>query len=167
MEEEKELNALENVEATEEKDTVDENVKEENAKTFTQEEVNKIISSRIKKAIEKEREHAKLTEEERKAVIAKEQEEEIRKREEAINLRENNLLAQEKLTASGLNKNLAKLVVHSDVNVMTKNIEILIKEWNKAINEGVENRLKGTPPKAPEDNKNIDITKLHYGGYQL
>ena len=167
MEEEKELNALENVEATEEKDTVDENVKEEEAKTFTQEEVNKIISSRIKKAIEKEREHAKLTEEERKAVIAKEQEEEIRKREEAISLRENNLLAQEKLTGSGLSKNLAKLVVNSDVNVMTKNIEILIKEWNKAINEGVENRLKGTPPKSPEDNKNIDITKLHYGGYQL
>ena len=156
MEEEKELNALENVEATEEKDTVDENVKEEEAKTFTQEEVNKIISSRIKKAIEKEREHAKLTEEERKAVIAKEQEEEIRKREEAISLRENNLLAQEKLTASGLNKNLAKLVVNSDVNVMTKNIEILIKEWNKAINEGVENRLKGTPPKAPDINYKIE-----------
>lgn len=83
-------------------------------KTFTQEEVNNIISDRLKREREK---------------FSKEQEEKLNEREKAIEARELRLTATEKLTAAGLPKTLVDAINCSDEETMNKSIEIISKAF--------------------------------------
>lgn len=83
-------------------------------KIFTQEEVNTIISDRLKRERDK---------------MGKEQEEKLNERERAIAAREMRIEATEKLTAAGLPKTIVDALNCSDEETMNKSIEIISKAF--------------------------------------
>lgn len=83
-------------------------------KTFTQEEVNSIVSERLKRERDK---------------MGKEQEEKLNEREKAIAARELRMTATEQLNAAGLPKTLVDAINCSDEETMMKSIDILSKAF--------------------------------------
>ena len=100
-------------------------------KTFTQEEVNNIISDRLKREREK---------------LSKEQEEKLNEREKAIEARELRMTATEKLTAAGLPKTLVDALNCSDEETMDKSIEIISQAFQGNVsNEKPQGKAYYTP----------------------
>lgn len=89
---------------------------------------------------------AKLTEEEREKEIKSKRESELKLREDEITLRERKIQAQELLASKNIPADLVDFVVNIDENITTNNIEKLAKTYNKSVENGVTNKLKGTPP---------------------
>lgn len=87
---------------------------EETGKTFTQEDVNRIISDRLGKERDK---------------IKKEQEAALEKREKEIAVREMRMNALEKLNSRGLPSELVEAINYSDEESVDKSIEILAKNY--------------------------------------
>lgn len=92
---------------------------EETGKTFTQEDVNRIISERLGKEREK---------------IKKEQETALEKREKEIAIREMRMNAREKLNSRGLPSELVDAINYSDEESIDKSIEILAKNYTAPSN---------------------------------
>ncbi len=131
-------------------------------KTFSQDEVNSIVSERLKDvkakqeeaiknavalAVAEEKRQAKLTEEEREKEAKSKREAELKKREDDITLRERKLEAKELLQAKNISIDLVDFVVDLDENIMKQKVETLAKTYNKSVENGVTDKLKGTPPK--------------------
>lgn len=150
-------------------------------KTFTQEEVNNIISDRLKSekakneqsikdavagAIAEHERQAKLTEDERQKEAKSKYEAELKAREEEITLRERRLEAQELLQAKNIPIDLVDFVVDLDANKTKENVEKLAKTYNKSVETGVTDKLKGTPPKdfSNNNNNNNSDNKHKYSG---
>lgn len=102
---------------------------EESGKTFTQEEVNRIVSERLGKEREK---------------MKKEQDAAFADREKAVNAREMRINALEKLNSMGLPAELAGAINCSDENTINKSIEILAKNYTGS-------RTAGKPPYQPQN----------------
>lgn len=144
-------------------DTVDTTNSEDKntGKTFSQDDVNKIVSERLNDvkskqdeaiknavalAVAEEKRQAKLTEEEREKEAKSKREAELKEREEQITLRERKLQAQELLNAKNIPIDLVDFVVDLDEAKTKDNIEKLAKTYNKSVETGVTGKLKGTPP---------------------
>lgn len=130
-------------------------------KMFSQEQLNEIVSQRLKdekaktdetvrnavaEAIAEERRQAKLSEEEREREAKTRREAELKAREEELTLRENKITAQELLSAKNIPIDLVDFVVDLDKSKTKDNIEKLAKTYNKSVETGVTDKLKGTPP---------------------
>ena len=130
-------------------------------KTFTQDDVDKIIAGRLAK--EKERTQSAITdavnsavaEYERKAKLSQEErekedrakrEKEVSDRDRNITLRERTIEAKELLHKENIPHSLVPFIIDPDADKMASNIDTLKEAWNKAIEDGVTNKLKGTPP---------------------
>ncbi|WP_302803154.1 DUF4355 domain-containing protein [Eubacterium ventriosum] len=85
-----------------------ENTEPESGKTFTQEEVNKIVQQRLERAKSKEPD-------------------ELAKREAELNKREMNLTIREQLSSAGLPNELAGVISAQDEDEAIEKIEILKK----------------------------------------
>ena len=151
-------------------------------KTFTQDEVNQLIGkyrsegkskaeADIAKAVadakaEWERQ-AKMTEDERVKEASVKREKELADKEKALALRENTANAKELLAEKHIDTSMAKFLVTSDAEETMKNIEEFEKAYAKAIEAGVEDKLKG---KTPEDKggvaKKSETTDLSKGVYK-
>ena len=151
-------------------------------KTFTQDEVNQLIGkyrsegkskaeADIAKAVadakaEWERQ-AKMTEDERVREASVKREKELADKEKALSLRENTANAKELLAEKHIDTSMAKFLVTSDAEETMKNIEEFEKAYAKAIEAGVEDKLKG---KTPEDKggvaKKSETTNLSKGVYK-
>ena len=151
-------------------------------KTFTQDEVNQLIGkyrsegkskaeADIAKAVadakaEWERQ-AKMTEDERVRDASVKREKELADKEKALALRENTANAKELLAEKHIDTSMAKFLVTSDAEETMKNIEEFEKAYAKAIEAGVEDKLKG---KTPEDKggvaKKSETTNLSKGVYK-
>ncbi len=151
-------------------------------KTFTQDEVNQLIGkyrsegkskaeADIAKAVadakaEWERQ-AKMTEDERVKEASIKREKELADKEKALALRENTANAKELLAEKHIDTSMAKFLVTSDAEETMKNIEEFEKAYAKAIEAGVEDKLKG---KTPEDKggvaKKSETTNLSKGVYK-
>lgn len=151
-------------------------------KTFTQDEVNQLIGkyrsegktkaeADIAKAVadakaEWERQ-AKMTEDERVREASVKREKELADKEKALALRENTANAKELLAEKHIDTSMAKFLVTSDAEETMKNIEEFEKAYAKAIEAGVEDKLKG---KTPEDKggvaKKSETTNLSKGVYK-
>lgn len=142
-------------------------------KTFTQEEVNDLISKRIndinsknkkhteeeiKKAIAEYDRQAKLSQEEREKELRAKRESELKDRENSITLRERRLLAKEELSKNNIPVELVDFVVSLDEDKTKLNIEKLASIYNKSIEAGITNKLKGKAPKDFSTNNNNNIT---------
>lgn len=98
----------------------------ESGKTFTQEEVNKIVQQRLERAKSKEPD-------------------ELAKREAELNKREMNLTIREQLSSAGLPNELAGVISAQDEDEARKKIEILKKyiESQPAHSKAEYNPVKG------------------------
>lgn len=147
-------------------------------KTFTQDEVNKIISDRLKDekakneqsikdavagAIAEHERQAKLTEAEREKEAKSKYEAELKARENDITLRENRVKAQELLAKNNIPIDLVDFVVDLDATKMQEKIDTLAKTYNKSVETGVTDKLKGNPPK-DFSNDNDGNDKPKYSG---
>lgn len=136
--------------------------KQEESKTFKQEDVDKIIQDRLARAeekwheeqksvLEKEREEAmklaKLTAEEREIELTKKHQAEIQQKERELNIRENRLEAIEKLSQANIPVELVDYVVDEDKDKTDEKVEKFIENYKKSIEVTVADKLKGNPPK--------------------
>lgn len=118
------------------------------------------IKDAVASAIAEYERKAKLTEEEREKEAKSKREAELKEREDNITLRERRISAQELLKAKNIPIDLVDFVVDLDENKTKDNIEKLAKTYNKSVETGVTDKLKGTPPTDfSNSNNNTDKTK--------
>ena len=130
-------------------------------KTFTQADMNELagkvrgeerrkneqaIKEAVAQAIAEERRQAQLTAEQREAEAKQRRDAELKAREDAITLRERRITAQELLAQKNIPIDLVDFVVDLDETKTKENIERLAKTYNKSVETGVTDKLKGTPP---------------------
>lgn len=152
-------------------------------KTFTQDQLNDIVSERVRElkakqdetvknavaeAIAEERRQAKLSEEEREKEAKTRREAELKAREESLTLRENKIKAQELLSQKNIPIDLVDFVVDLDESKTKDNIEKLAKTYNKSVETGVTDKLKGTPPvdfSSTNNDKKTEKPKTNYSAF--
>ena len=124
------------------------------------------IKDAVANAIAEYERKAKLTEEEREKEAKSKREAELKAREDNITLRERRLSAQELLKAKNIPIDLVDFVVDLDENKTKENIEKLAKTYNKSIEAGVTDKLKGTPPTDfSNSNNNAEKPKKVYSAF--
>ena len=149
-----------NVDATaQEAETSAEQTKD---KSFTQADIDKAISERLKRekeasekriaeTLKKEREEwerqSKLSEEQRAEEQRKQMESELSEKERNLALRENRADARELLIERGIDSTLVDFVVDVDADKTKENINLLEKAYAQAVKAGVDKALAGTTPK--------------------
>ena len=132
-------------------------------KTFTQDDIDKVVAKRIneekeknKKAIE-EAVRSSISEYERKAKLSQDEKEkedrakrdaEDKERERSITLREMKLDALEMLVNKDIPTTMVDFIVDVDKDKTEQNVEALAEAFSKAVESAVTSKLKG---KAPED----------------
>lgn len=104
------------------------------------------VKDAVAQAIAEERRQAQLTAEERESEAKAKRDRELKEREDAITLRERRLTAQELLAQKNIPIDLVDFVVDLDEAKTKDNIERLAKTYNKSVENGVTDKLKGTPP---------------------
>ena len=117
-----------------------------------------IIKEAIANALAEERRQAKLTEEEREKEAKSKREAELLEREQQITLRERRIEAQELLSQKNIPVDLVDFVVDLDKNKTMENIEKLTKTYNKSVENGVTDKLKGNPPTDFSSSNNTNET---------
>lgn len=118
------------------------------------------IKEAVAQAIAEERRQAQLTAEQRESEAKAKREKELLERENAIKLREMRLTAQELLNQKNIPIDLVDFVVDLDETKTKENIEKLAKTYNKSVENGVTDKLKGTPPTDfSNTNTNTDKSK--------
>lgn len=125
---------------------------EEKAKT------EELIKQATANAIAEYERQAKLTAEEKDKEARTKREAELKQREDNITLRERRLQAQELLSQKNIPIDLVNFVVDLDEGKTKDNIEKLAKTYNKSVETGVTDKLKGTPPKDFSNNNNNQET---------
>lgn len=141
---------------------------EETAKKFTQDEVDKLISERlkraeakkagdidaaVKKAIADYDRKAKMTEAERAAEASKERENELTKRERELAIRENTARAKEILSDKNIPTSLVKHIATADADETDENIAAFEADWSKALQAALKDAARGT---APRDARSVE-----------
>lgn len=144
-------------------------------KTFTQDELNRILGERLSQAQAKwdkdlqSRLEAAKTEAEKLAKMNAEQkaqyerekrETELAKREGEITRRELRATALESLAEKGLPKQLAELLNYTDAESTQKSLEAAEKAFREAVEAGVNERLKGSAPKGGGGAGNTDQDEI-------
>lgn len=172
----------ENVETNEEEkvDKVDnqqEETKQKEVKTFTQDEIDEIVKSNVDRAVakalhkadEQRKEAEKLA-----AMNAKEKaeyemnkkEQDLEERERNIQLRELTAEAKDMLIEKGLSSDLASILDYKDAESVKESINIIEAAINKEAEKQVIERLKGRTPKTKNINSAItkeEIEKIEDG----
>ena len=104
------------------------------------------LKEAVANAIAEERRQAELTAEQRESEAKQKREAELKAREDDITLRERRLMAQELLASKNIPIDLVDFVVDLDESKTKDNIDKLAKTYNKSVENGVTDKLKGTPP---------------------
>ena len=131
-------------------------------KTFTQEEVDKIVQGRLAKERKSWERHleeqkteaeklANMSEKEKKAYQEKKRIEDLDAREAEITKRELTAQAKIQLADKGIPTELAEILNFKDAESCKKSIEIVEKAFQQAVAKAVDEKIKGGKPmkKAP------------------
>lgn len=133
------------------------------SKTFSQEDVDKIVRKRlaeqeskfnanqqdlISKALAERDRQSKMTAEEKASEENQKRQNELEERERSITMRENRVAASEMLAKEGIDTSLVDFVVDLDMNKTQENIKTFKKAYNESVAKTVDSRLSG---KAPTD----------------
>ncbi len=134
---------------------------EEKPATFTQEQVNDIVSKRlaeanakadkklkdeVSKALAEAERQSKLSEAEREKEFKAKQQKELDDRERTITLRERRADAKDALIEKNIDPSLVDFVIDVDADKTEANIDKLEKAYTKAVEAGVKAKLAGTSP---------------------
>jgi hypothetical protein len=134
-------------------------------KKLTQDEVNAIIQKRLAteqakwekefrdklgEAITEAEKLAKMNAEQKAEYERQKKEAELTQRENEITRRELRAQARETLAEKGLPKQLADVLVYTDAKSTSESIEAVEKAFRDTVEAGVNERLKGNPPKNPK-----------------
>ena len=140
-------------------------------KSFTQADIDKAISERLKRekeasekriaeTLKKEREEwerqSKLSEEQRAEEARKQMESELSEKERNLALRENRADARELLIERGIDSTLVDFVVDVDADKTKENISLLEKAYAQAVKAGVDKALAGTTPKDTTSEQRVE-----------
>lgn len=124
-------------------------------KMLPQSEVNRIVQETIAKERKKAEEArteaeklAKMTEQQRMQHEADKREAELTKREAELTRRELRAQAAQTLAEKNLPICLLEVLDYANADACSKSIDATRAAWNLAVQAGVEERLKGKPPKA-------------------
>ena len=149
---------------------------DQNGRTFTRDDVRKMLSAETNKAIEKFKtdslpnlleeaakkgeERAKMSEAERRKADEEARVKELEAREQSLNQREALTATKDLLSNNELPLAFAEMLTDLDADKRTENVANFKKAFNAAVQNGVEQRLKGkkTPQVGSEnDNSSIDL----------
>ena len=162
-------------------------ISKEEVKTFTQADIDKAISERLKRekdasekriaeTLRKEREEwerqSKLSEEQRAEEQRKAMESELSEKERNLALRENRADARELLIERGIDSTLVDFVVDVDADKTKDNVNQLEKAYAQAVKAGVDKALAGTTPKdtsatKPQTDEKLSTKDLLFGKKKL
>lgn len=132
------------------------------AKSFTQDQLNDIVSKRLgefKSKAEKEfaeklanekaeaERLAKLSSEERERELTTKQLQELATKERELSIRENKLSAIAELDEAKIPLKFVEFVADADIAKQQERLNTLKGEWQNAVSEEVKRQLAGTPPK--------------------
>lgn len=118
------------------------------------------IKDAVANAIAEYERQAKLSTEEKEKEARSKYEAELKSREQEITLRERKLETQQLLVEKKIPIELVDFVVDLDEKSMKDNIDKLSKTYNKAVETGVTEKLKGTAPTDfSNNNQNTDKRK--------
>ena len=140
------------------------------AKTFTQEELNAIIDkrlererkdaqARIDKAVTEAQKLAKMNAEERLEHERKAREAALKEREAEITKRELRAEAKSQLSDKGLPIELAEVLPYTDADTTNAALVAVEKVFRQAVEKGVNERLKGNPPKVGQPAQGTTIAE--------
>lgn len=156
-------------------------------KTYTQDEVDRLLQSEAdkrvtealktarakwekeyKEKLEREKREAerlsKLSAEEREKELLKQKEQELAEKEKAIRMKELHLDTIEILAEEGLPVGFAEFLIKDDAETTNENIKKFKKEWQEALSKAVDERIKGKSPRLPEtkleSSQAVDFMKL-------
>ncbi len=179
-----EENVVEEEVVTEE-DTQEE-VKEE-SKTYTEDEVKKLIQAETDKRVssalktskakwekefeaekEKVAETANMTAEEKARAEFEAQKDEWEKEKQEFERQKLELLTTKKLSSQGLPSDFASLVIGVDEEETDSNIETFKEYWKSALEDAVNERVKGATPRTGNSKPITAMTKEEFGklGYK-
>ena len=141
---------------------VDTTTEESTPKTYTQEEVDKLlqqegdrrVTEALKKAEKKNQDKVKeaqrlaqMNEQEKYEYQLQQREEAIKAKEKELSLAENKNEASKILSEKGISLSLVDFVVADDADTMKANIDLLDKAFKASVKAEVERRLAGNTPK--------------------
>lgn len=153
--------------------TVEQETQETEAKTFTQEEVDKMLQAetdrRVTAALKKQQKKfeaekseaaklASMNEEQKKEFEFNKKVKELEEREREFNIMQNKLEASKVMTDKGLPITFVDYIVAEDAETMMNNITSFEKEWKAAIADAVSARL-GADSQTPKT-KTVSQTGL-------
>ncbi|HDI3121680.1 DUF4355 domain-containing protein [Clostridium botulinum] len=165
----KESNAVDSTSETKNTDIVTEDAKIEEKISMTQEEFDKIIQKRLDRAMKKaevekqeaeklakmsEKEKAKHEFEKEKAKFKEE------RRQYLLDKMELELVKQ--LNSKNLPVQFSKYLLNEDAKTCLENINEFEKVWQNAIQNAVNEKLKGTTPKVSSGDKITTVTKEQF-----
>lgn len=162
----------------EEPDVLTEPKEPEEEKTYTQEELDKLLQSEadrrvsealktaqekwereLEEKLKKERVEAeelvKLSVEEREKALLEKQQKEIEKRERALQMRELELKTIDILQEKKLPLQFKEFILGKDENETNQKIDKFQNLWQEAIQREIDERLKGKSPQQIDDKKDI------------
>ena len=148
-------------------------------KTFTQKDLDAIIDkrlarerkeaeTRIKEAVTEAQKLAKMSADERLEHERAERDKALKDRESEITKRELRAEAKSQLSDKGMPVELAEVLPYTDAETTNQALEAVEKVFRLAVEKGVNERLKGNPPKVSQptpqgDSVQDEIRKAMYG----
>lgn len=156
---------------------VDTTTENNTPKTYTQEEVDKLlqqegdrrVTEALKKAEKKNQDKvkeaeklAKMNEQEKYEYQLQQREEAIKAKEKALALAENKNEASKILSEKGISLSLVDFVVADDADTMKANIDLLDKAFKASVKAEVEKRLGSNNPKRTTTSNDGVITKEQF-----
>ena len=141
----------------EDQNTQDNDESNQEPKTFTQEDVDRIVQGRIakerkswEKHLEDQRTEAQklenMSEKEKKEYQERKRAKELDDREAAITRRELTAVAKEQLNAAGVPADMADFIDYTDADSVNESVKKLSKAFKGAVQQSVDDRLKGKAP---------------------
>lgn len=163
-------------------DVVTDKIEDNKEKTFTQEELEKIISKRLdrerKKADEEKAEAerlAKMSAEERAKAEFEKEKQKFEEERKSFQKQQLELQVIKELTNKNLPTDFSKYLIGEDAETCMENIKTFETEFSNAVEKQVQERLKGgyTPPKTEtktysmEDLKSMSVEEINKNWEQI
>lgn len=146
-------------------DTTNKDVATEEQKTFTQEELDKIIEKRLSRALKKADEErqeaeklAKMSAEERANAEFEKEKQKFNEERKQYQREKLELQVIKELSNKNLPTDFGKYLIGENAESCMENIKTFEVEWQQAIEKAVNEKLKGNTPKAGSSDVNKDTT---------